>query len=311
LVSIANDPRYRFVHGDIRDRHAVTAALTAFRPGAIIHLAAETHVDRSIDGPLHFLETNVQGTVTLLQAVTTYWMSLPVELRETFRFVHVSTDEVFGSLSPSAPPFNPRSGYEPSSPYSASKASADHFVRAWHTTYGLPTIVTNCSNNFGPWQFPEKFIPVVILRAAVGDPVPIYGDGHQVRDWLSVYDHAAGLVAAVEKGKAGETYLFGARNEWPNRQLAEVICNVLDDLLPTIGHPRRELLTRVTDRPGHDSRYAIDPTLAESELGWSAATQFKPALRDTIAWYLGHREWLEDKLRKGGGYKRIGLGGLE
>jgi dTDP-glucose 4,6-dehydratase len=308
LDAFAEEPRLRFLRADVRDRKALDRAVADFGPDGVIHLAAESHVDRSIDGPRTFLDTNVAGTVTLLESVTAWWNGLPGLRRAAFRLVHVSTDEVFGSLAPGAPPFTPDTPYHPRSPYSASKAAADHFARAWHATYGLPVVVTNCSNNFGPWQFPEKLIPVVILRALAGEPVPIYGKGDQVRDWLHVDDHAAGLVAAATAGRPGATYLFGGRNEWPNLRLAETICDLLDELAPDGAGPRRRLLTRVADRPGHDSRYGIDPALAERELGWRARGDFRAALRDTVAWYLDHREWMEGRLRRDGGYRRQGLG---
>jgi dTDP-glucose 4,6-dehydratase len=282
--------------------------LIEFGPDGVVHLAAETHVDRSIDAPRSFLDTNVSGTLTLLEALTAYWVGLPEGRRAAFRLVHVSTDEVFGSLDPAAAPFQPDTPYNPRSPYSASKAAADHFVRAWQATYGLPTVVTNCSNNFGPWQFPEKFIPVVVLRAAAGKPVPIYGQGDQMRDWLYVDDHASGLVAALTQGRPGATYLLGARNEWPNYQLAECICDTLDELLPAVGRPRRQLLSSVADRPGHDTRYAVDPSVAERELRWQARHEFVAALRQTVRWYIENRAWVEDRLRKTGGYRRLGLG---
>jgi dTDP-glucose 4,6-dehydratase len=308
LSDLADDPRYSFVEGDVRDRPTLDAALLRFQPDGVIHLAAETHVDRSIDNPRSFLDTNVEGTVTLLQAATRYWLSLSPERKSAFRFVHVSTDEVFGSLAPGAPSFDPATRYDPRSPYSASKAAADHFVRAWHATYGLPAMVTNCSNNFGPWQFPEKFIPVVVLRASTREPVPIYGQGDQIRDWIYVEDHASGLVSALSAGRPGATYLFGCRNEWTNRDLAGTICDLIDELLRDGGPPRRELLTSVVDRPGHDTRYAIEPSLAEQELGWRGRQEFISALRGTIQWYLDHREWVDEKLRRTGGYRRLGMG---
>ncbi|HKP29882.1 MAG TPA: dTDP-glucose 4,6-dehydratase [Gemmatimonadales bacterium] len=299
---------YRLEAGDVRDSADVARVLTDFQPDGVIHLAAESHVDRSIDGPRAFLETNVTGTFVVLETVTSWWRELGGPSRERFRLVHVSTDEVFGSLEPDDPPFTAETPYRPRSPYSASKAAADHFARAWHETYGLPVIVTNCSNNFGPWQFPEKFIPVVISRALAWEPIPIYGAGDQVRDWLHVEDHASGLLAALERGAPGSTYLFGARNEWSNRALAELICDLLDGMVPDKRGARRKLLENVTDRPGHDSRYAIDPSLAERELGWEPRHTFTDALRDTIRWYVDHRSWAEDRLAKLGGYRRRGLG---
>jgi dTDP-glucose 4,6-dehydratase len=308
LEPLKTSDGYRFLHADIRDRDAVAGALSEFQPDAVIHLAAETHVDRSIDGPRAFLEANVTGTFTLLEAVTAYWGKLNEPERQSFRLIHVSTDEVFGSLDRSSPPFHRWTPYAPRSPYSASKAAADHFVRAWHSTYRLPTIVTNCSNNFGPWQFPEKFIPVVILRSAAREPVPIYGSGSQIRDWLYVDDHAEGLVEVVSKGVPGSTYLFGARNEWPNGTLAHSVCDIVDELMGDGGPPRRELLQSVSDRPGHDVRYAIDPSAAERELGWKPQSSFVPALRSTVSWYLEHQAWVSERLRRTGGYRRLGLG---
>jgi dTDP-glucose 4,6-dehydratase len=308
LSGFSESPRYRFQEANVCDRAALDLALAQFKPDAVVHLAAQTHVDRSIDGPRAFLESNVLGTFTLLEAVSAFWTKLAKSRRHAFRFVHVSTDEVFGSLDPGAPAFLPHTAYRPRSPYSASKAAADHFVRAWHETYGLPTVITNCSNNFGPWQFPEKFIPVVVLRAADGNQVPIYGHGNQVRDWLFVEDHAAGILAALTHGQPGATYLFGARNEWSNVQLAERICDLLDEMLPRLKDARRHLLTTVTDRPGHDMRYAIDPTLAEEELRWRPMAGFDSALRETVGWYIENRAWMEERLLKNGGYRRIGLG---
>jgi dTDP-glucose 4,6-dehydratase len=301
-------PGYRLEAGDVRDPADVGRVLGDFQPDGVIHLAAESHVDRSIDGPRAFLETNVTGTFVVLETVTAWWRGLGGPARDRFRLVHVSTDEVFGALGPRDPPFAPETPYRPRSPYSASKAAADHFARAWHETFGLPVIVTNCSNNFGPWQFPEKFIPVVISRALAWEPIPIYGAGDQVRDWLHVDDHASGLLAALERGAPGRTYLFGARNEWANRALAELICDMLDGIVPDKRGERRKLLESVTDRPGHDSRYAIDPSSAERELGWQARREFTDALRDTVQWYVDHRSWVEDRLAKLGGYRRRGLG---
>jgi dTDP-glucose 4,6-dehydratase len=299
---------YRLEAGDVRDSVDVARVLSDVQPDAVIHLAAESHVDRSIDGPRAFLETNVSGTFAVLETVTAWWRNLGGPAQEKFRLVHVSTDEVFGSLGPDDSPFTPDTPYRPRSPYSASKAAADHFARAWHETYGLPVIVTNCSNNFGPWQFPEKFIPVVISRALAWEPIPIYGAGDQVRDWIYVDDHASGLIAALDRGTPGRTYLFGARNEWANRALAELICDILDGIAPDKRGERRKLLESVSDRPGHDSRYAIDPSLAERELGWQPGHAFTDALRDTVQWYVDHRGWVEGRLAKLGGYRRRGLG---
>ena len=299
---------FRLEAGDIRDIADVDRVLSDLRPDAVIHLAAETHVDKSIDGPRAFVETNVSGTCVVLEAVTAWWRGMGADDRTRFRLLHVSTDEVFGSLAPDDPPFTASTPYRPRSPYSASKAAADHFARAWHETFGLPVIVTNCSNNFGPWQFPEKFIPVVISRALAWEPIPIYGSGDQVRDWLYVDDHASGLIAALERGVPGRTYLFGARNEWTNRALAELICDLLDGIAPDERGERRKLLESVADRPGHDSRYAIDPSIAEEELDWRPRHGFTDALRDTVQWYVDHRAWVEDRLMRVGGYRRQGLG---
>jgi dTDP-glucose 4,6-dehydratase len=301
-------PAFRLEPGDVRDSADISRVLGDFQPDAVLHLAAETHVDRSIDTPRAFLETNVSGTVVVLESVTAWWREQAADARDRFRFIQVSTDEVFGSLGPDDAPFTPDTPYRPRSPYSASKASADHFARAWHETFGLPVIVTNCSNNFGPWQFPEKFIPVVISRALAWEPIPIYGAGDQVRDWLYVDDHASGLLAALDRGVPGMTYLFGARNEWPNRALAELICDILDGILPDGRGSRRKLIETVTDRPGHDARYAIDPEAAERELGWEPRHGFTDALRDTVQWYVDHRSWVEGRLTKLGGYRRRGLG---
>jgi dTDP-glucose 4,6-dehydratase len=309
LAAWGTDPHYRALRADVRDGDALGQALADFGPDSVLHLAAETHVDRSIDGPTPFLETNVVGTYSLLQSTLAYWRSLPPSRRERFRLVHVSTDEVFGSLGPNDPPFHAGSPYRPRSPYAASKAVADHHVRAWWETYGLPTIVTNCCNNFGPWQFPEKFLPVVVLRALAEAEVPIYGAGDQIRDWLYVEDHAAGLLAVLERGMPGQTYLFGARNELSNRALAELVCDLVDEIRPSaVKGGRRSLLTSVPDRPGHDSRYAIDPDSTQSALGWHAATGFHSALQSTVRWYVEHMEWVRTRLDRTGGYRRIGMG---
>ena len=303
------DPRHRLVQADICDGEVLRSLLREEQPDAVLHLAAETHVDRSIDSPRAFLDTNVVGTQVVLEEVTQYWRRLESAEGGRFRLIHVSTDEVFGSLDEGVPPVTADAPYRPKSPYAATKASADHLVRAWYHTYGLPTIVTNCGNNFGPWQFPEKLIPVVTVRALAGEPVPIYGSGRQIRDWIHVDDHAAGILAALTQGRPGATYLLGARNEQPNMEVAVLVCEILDTLRPRPGSPpRRVLMTSVADRPGHDLRYAIDPGLAENELGWSAPRDFVSALRDTVAWYLDHQEWVRDKLERVGGYRRIGLG---
>lgn len=308
LAGLAANPRYAFRQVDVRDGPAVEECLLDFAPDAVVHLAAESHVDRSIDAPRAFLDTNVAGTFTLLEAARRYWQALSSGRQGRFRLVHVSTDEVFGALGPGDPAFTAASPYRPRSPYAASKAASDHYARAWQESFGLPTLVTNCCNNYGPWQYPEKFIPVVIQRALAGEPVPVYGSGRQVRDWLHVDDHAEGLAAALRHGTPGGTYLFGGRNERHNRQLAETICDLLDELAPGGGRPRRELITEVADRPGHDFRYAIDPSEAETTLGWRAIRSFDRGLRDTVRWYLDHQDWVEGRLRRAGGYQRQGLG---
>lgn len=299
-------PRHQLVAADIRDSASVQTVLQSFRPHAVLHLAAETHVDRSIDGPSRFVETNVVGTTALLAEATRYWRGLGDDDRAGFRFLHVSTDEVFGSLAAAAAPVHGEARYHPRSPYAASKAAADHFVRAWGNTYGLPVMVTHCGNNFGPWQFPEKLLPVVVSRAMAGAPIPLYGSGDQVRDWIHVDDHAEGLITAVGEGTVGATYVFGARNEWTNRDLLGLVCDLLDELVPA-ATPRRSLITTVPDRPGHDQRYAIDPTATEVELGWRARREFRGSLRETVGWLISHQAWLERKLDGSGGYQRQGL----
>lgn len=287
LREVEGHPRHTFVHGDVADEDAVRRVFADHRPDAVLHLAAESHVDRSIDGPAAFLRTNVQGTFVLLEAAREAWAG-----RDDVRFVHVSTDEVFGSLAPDGPPFDRATRYDPRSPYSASKAASDHLARSWWHTYGLPVIVTNCSNNYGPRQYPEKLIPTIVLRAARGQSLPVYGAGDQVRDWLHVDDHAAGLIAALDRGAPGATYLFGGRNELRNLDLVRAICGVLDELRPA-GAPHADAIEHVTDRPGHDRRYAIDPGDAERELGWRPATPFAGGLRATVAWYLDNGAWVE------------------
>ncbi|MDR4306183.1 dTDP-glucose 4,6-dehydratase [Chelatococcus sambhunathii] len=290
LPNADGHPRYAFEKADIRDAMALRDVFARHRPTAVINLAAETHVDRSIDGPAAFVDTNVAGTVTLLTEATRSFRALAPEEQARFRFAHVSTDEVFGSLGQTGR-FEPVSPYRPNSPYSASKAASDHFVRAWRETYGLPTLVTNCSNNFGPYQFPEKLIPLMILRALAGRELPVYGAGANVRDWLHVEDHARALALVLERGRPGATYLVGARCERDNLSVVRLICDLLDARAPTLGFPRRDLIRFVEDRPGHDLRYAIDPSLLEQELGWRPRHDFDTGLAATVDWYLANRDW--------------------
>jgi dTDP-glucose 4,6-dehydratase len=302
LAQIATDPRHRFVQGDIEDRALLDALLEEFQPDAVLHLAAETHVDRSIIGPDAFIQTNIAGTYQLLEAARVYWNALPGERRERFRFLQVSTDEVYGSLG-SQGYFTETTPYDPSSPYSASKAAADHLASAWHRTYGLPVLITNCSNNFGPCQFPEKLIPLMILNALEGEALPVYGDGGNVRDWLYVDDHVRALIRVLESGRVGETYNVGARNECSNLSLVRRLCSMLDELRPE-GRPHERLITYVTDRPGHDRRYAIDPTKIETELGWHPELAFEDALRETVAWFLENPVWWQP-LRRRARFRRV------
>ncbi|MFC0284442.1 dTDP-glucose 4,6-dehydratase [Camelimonas abortus] len=298
LRPVADSPRYRFLHADIREQAAMQAAIREFRPDVIMHLAAESHVDRSIDGPAEFLSTNVTGTFTLLQAALDYWRSLDGAGRATFRFHHISTDEVFGSLGDEGY-FREDSPYQPNSPYSASKAASDHFVRAWHHTYGLPVVITNCSNNYGPYHFPEKLIPLMIINALEGKPLPVYGKGENVRDWLYVDDHADALVQVATRGRNGESYNIGGWNERRNIDVVRAICALLDELSPETAHGGHErLITWVADRPGHDHRYAIDASKIERELGWKPKETFESGLRRTVEWYLANREWWE-RVRSG------------
>src|SRR5262245_15709271 len=305
LDAVKDHPAYRFVQADICDRAALTAALEDFAPDAIVHLAAETHVDRSIDAPAEFVRTNVVGTHTLLEAARRHWSSLPKERRQRFRFVHVSTDEVYGSLGATGY-FVETTPYDPRSPYAASKAAADHLARSWHTTYGLPVIVSNCCNNYGPYQFPEKLVPLTILNALEDKPLPVYGDGLHVRDWLHVEDHVRALALILGAGRPGEKYNVGGRNERANRDVVEAICDLVDDLLPT-GRSRRELITFVADRPGHDRRYAIDPGKVEAELGWSPSLSFDSGLARTVRWYLDNRWWWGPLRADVYGGERLGL----
>jgi dTDP-glucose 4,6-dehydratase len=292
LAALAGDARHIFVREDICERAMVDALLAQHRPRAIVHFAAESHVDRSIHGPGEFMRTNVEGTFTLLEAARAYWGTLVGAEKESFRFLHVSTDEVYGSLGPNDAPFAETHPYEPNSPYSASKAASDHLVRAWHHTYGLPVVTTNCSNNYGPYQFPEKLIPLVIANALAGKPLPIYGDGMNVRDWLYVGDHCAAIRAVLAGGRVGETYNVGGWNEMPNLVIVKTICALLDELKPDTGGKYERLITFVTDRPGHDRRYAIDARKIEHELGWRPAETFETGIRKTVQWYLDHQDWV-------------------
>jgi dTDP-glucose 4,6-dehydratase len=309
LEETAADPRYRLVVGDVADAELLARLFAEYRPDAVLHLAAESHVDRSIDGPEAFLSTNVVGTFRLLEAALAHWKTLREPERSRFRFHHVSTDEVFGALGPEDAPFRETSPYDPRSPYAASKAAADHFVRAFGHTYGLPVLISNASNNYGPWQFPEKLIPLSIAKTLEGQPIPVYGRGEQVRDWLFVDDHAAALLAILGRGRVGRTYLVGARAERTNLDLVHTLCAILDELLPDSPHrPHAQLIRFVADRPGHDRRYAIDPTRLEVELGWRPSRSLEEGLRATVAWYLAHRDWLAEMRARYDG-RRLGLGG--
>jgi dTDP-glucose 4,6-dehydratase len=295
LASLDGDTRYIFVHGDIGDRELVSQLLANHRPRAVLNFAAESHVDRSIHGPADFIQTNVVGTFNLLECVRSYWSALPTDEQATFRFLHVSTDEVYGTLAPDDAPFAETHRYQPNSPYSASKAASDHLVRAWHHTYGLPVLTTNCSNNYGPYHFPEKLIPLVILNALAGKPLPVYGDGQQVRDWLYVKDHCSAIRRVLEAGRLGETYNVGGWNEKPNLEVVHTICALLDELRPRAdGASYASQICFVTDRPGHDRRYAIDARKLERELGWKPAETFESGIRKTVEWYLGHQDWVRN-----------------
>jgi dTDP-glucose 4,6-dehydratase len=294
LDALKGDPRHVFVQGDIGDRALVGQLLAEHKPRAVLNFAAESHVDRSIHGPGDFIETNVVGTFNLLESVRAYWHDLPAADKEAFRFLHVSTDEVYGTLLPTDPPFAETKAFEPNSPYSASKAASDHLVRAWHHTYGLPVLTTNCSNNYGPYHFPEKLIPLVLLNALAGKPLPIYGDGQQVRDWLYVQDHCRAIARVLEAGKVGETYNIGGWNEKPNLEVVHTLCAVLDELQPRAdGKGYAEQITYVTDRPGHDRRYAIDARKIERDLGWKPQETFETGIRKTVQWYLANQAWVE------------------
>jgi dTDP-glucose 4,6-dehydratase len=292
LASVEHDNRYRFVRGDIVDGGLVRRILDEQRPGAILHFAAESHVDRSILGPAEFIRTNIEGTFQLLEAARGYWSELPSEQQRAFRFLHVSTDEVYGSLSPTAPAFTEETPYAPNSPYSASKAASDHLARAYHHTYGLPVLTTNCSNNYGPFQFPEKLIPLVALNALKGLSLPVYGDGMNVRDWLYVADHCEGIRAVLDKGVPGQTYNIGGRQEMSNLEVVRQVCAILDELKQA-NKPYADLIVFVKDRPGHDRRYAIDCTKIERELGWRPRETFADGLRKTIQWYIENLKWVE------------------
>src|SRR6056297_1787544 len=308
LQDLAEHPNYSFAQVDIVDSEAVERTVADFQPEAVLHLAAESHVDRSIDGPGQFIQTNVLGTYNLLQASLGYWRSLSATAAERFRFLHVSTDEVYGSLGATGQ-FTETTPYDPHSPYSASKASSDHLARAWQDTYGLPVLVTNCSNNYGPYQFPEKLVPLMILKALAGEPLPVYGRGDNVRDWLYVADHAEALLRVLDAGRPGETYMIGGRSERTNLQAVEAICAEVDALAPPLpaGRPRRDLVTFVADRPGHDFRYAIDPARIARDLGWAPRHTFETGLRATVAWYLASRDWWGPILERSYRGQRLGL----
>src|SRR6056297_2001756 len=307
VASVADDPNYSFVQADIRDRAALDQVFEQHAPDAVMHLAAESHVDRSIDAPATFMETNVLGSFHLLEAARTYWTAQGKP--EAFRFHHVSTDEVYGSL-PADPSvqFTEDTAYDPRSPYSASKASSDHLVRAWHETYGLPVVLTNCSNNYGPYHFPEKLIPVIILGALAGKPLPIYGDGSNVRDWLYVEDHAEALLLAVQKGAVGRSYNIGGGNERSNLELVKALCAILDAKRPRAQGSYADQITFVADRPGHDARYAIDPTRIEEELGWRPSVTVEEGLARTVSWYLENEDWWRALLTRDGVGQRLGTG---
>jgi dTDP-glucose 4,6-dehydratase len=294
LASARSDSRLHFVHGDICDGPLVQRLLQEHRPGAVVHFAAESHVDRSISGPSEFIRTNVEGTFVLLQEAREYHAGLREAEREAFRFLHVSTDEVYGSLGPDDPPFSETTPYAPNSPYSASKAGSDHLVRAWFHTYGLPTLTTNCSNNYGPFQFPEKLIPLMILNALEGKPLPVYGDGRNVRDWLFVKDHCAAIREVLKRGRTGEVYNVGGRSERTNIEVVETVCGILDELRPRASGRYAEQIEFVRDRPGHDRRYAIDSSKIEAELAWRPAVTFEAGIRRTVQWYLDRPAWVRN-----------------
>lgn len=297
LASLEGDARHLFVQGDIGDSALMARLLAEHQPRAILNFAAESHVDRSIHGPEDFIETNIVGTFRLLETVRAYWKTLESQAQQAFRFLHVSTDEVYGSLGKDEPAFTEKHQYEPNSPYSASKAASDHLVRAYHHTYGLPVLTTNCSNNYGPYHFPEKLIPLMIVNALAGKPLPVYGDGQQIRDWLYVKDHCSAIRRVLEAGVLGETYNVGGWNEKPNLEIVRTVCALLDELRPrTDGQPYQQQITYVTDRPGHDRRYAIDATKLATELGWKPAETFETGIRKTVQWYLDNQTWVNNVL---------------
>lgn len=310
VATVSSSNRYHFYQVDICDREALDEVFYEFQPDAVMHLAAESHVDRSIDGPADFIETNIVGTYTLLEAARSYWQGLPVERKDAFRFHHISTDEVYGDLHGTDDLFTETTPYAPSSPYSASKASSDHLVRAWQRTYGLPTLVTNCSNNYGPYHFPEKLIPHMILNALAGKPLPVYGDGNQIRDWLYVEDHARALMKVVTEGEVGETYNIGGHNEKRNIEVVRTLCSLLEELAadqkPAGVDRYEDLITFVKDRPGHDVRYAIDASKIADELGWQPEETFETGLRKTVEWYLNNEQWWQRVLN--GDYQLARLG---
>ena len=305
VASVAGSPLYTFEHADIRDRAALDRIFAQHQPDVVMHLAAESHVDRSIDGPGDFIETNITGTYNMLEAARSYWVGQGKP--ESFRFHHISTDEVYGSLGATGL-FTEDTPYDPRSPYSASKASSDHLVRAWHETYGLPVVLTNCSNNYGPYHFPEKLIPVVILNALAGKDLPIYGDGSNIRDWLFVADHADALLLVVEKGELGRSYNIGGENERTNLELVRSLCGILDDLRHKALGSYSDQITFVTDRPGHDARYAIDPTRIREELGWRPSVTVEEGLRQTVQWYLNNEDWWKALQNRDGVGQRLGVG---
>jgi dTDP-glucose 4,6-dehydratase len=306
LKSVSGNPHHHFVQGDIGDSECIRQLLTEHRPQAVINFAAESHVDRSIDGPATFVETNVLGTFRLLEESRNYWQSLPKSEKKLFRFLHVSTDEVYGSLGAEGK-FTETTSYAPNSPYSASKASSDHFVRAYHHTYGFPTLTTNCSNNYGPFQFPEKLIPLMVLNCLHGKPLPLYGDGNQVRDWLYVGDHCRAIRAVLKHGRLGEVYNVGGNSEMNNKDVVHAICHTVDSLSPGLPHsPSTSLITYVVDRPGHDRRYAINFQKLQNEIGWNPTLNFQEGITQTVRWYLEHPEWVANVV--GGEYRNIRLG---